>query len=231
MKSICTAIILLILFAGTSVFAQYPMQSMNTLERFLTRSGDYVENLEAGETIKGSPYTNDAFSMGQVSLDGIWYDSVNMRYNAYDSEFEVKMEDGMYAIRSDVQAVDTVRYNDELFVRKNLNPAGNVRLDFMVLLAEGSNFSLCKQYVIRFNMAEPAGGYSDAKPAEYKSNPPRYYIFKGNDIHEIKGNASLAEAFSTDTKSIRSYLKKNKYKLNREEDLVETVVYFSSSVN
>ena len=50
---------------------------------------------------------------------------------------------------------------------------------------------------------------------------------KDNEHWIVKGSNSLAEIFQVDAKVVKSYLKDNKYKLSREEDLREAFLYLT----
>ena len=69
----------------------------------------------------------------------------------------------------------------------------------------------------------------EAAPSEYKTQEPVYYVYRGNEHWTVKGSKTLTEIFQIDVKVVKSYLKDNKYKLSREEHLLEAVLYFSSS--
>ena len=58
---------------------------------------------------------------------------------------------------------------------------------------------------------------------------PVFYVFRGNEHWTVKGSKSLAEIFQIDVKTVKNYLKDHKYKLSREDDLMEAVQYFANS--
>jgi hypothetical protein len=58
---------------------------------------------------------------------------------------------------------------------------------------------------------------------------PEYYVFRDNEHWTVKGSKTLSEIFQIDPKVVKDYLKDNNYKLSKEEDLLEAVLYFSGT--
>ena len=121
-------------------------------------------------------------------------------------------------------------YRKEVFVKKYLTVGKDKLMVYLSLQGQQNGFALYKQYRIRLTEAvTDTDLYHEAKPAEYKTQTPVYYVFRGNEHWTVKGSKTLAEIFQIDAKVVKSYLKDNKYKLSREEHLLEAVLYFSSS--
>jgi hypothetical protein len=175
----------------------------------------------------GSPYLEDTFKKGDVRMDGDWYREADLRFDSFEGVFEVKLEEGIFVINPSVDGVDSIVYNKELFVSRNLNPEDPQRRRFLVALYRGDNLTLYKRYITRMNNPVKSDGYNEAKPAEYKPNPPVYIVFKDKTPLEVKGTGSIADIFEADRKTVRRFTRQNKYKLKNEKDLVEIVKHFS----
>jgi len=210
-----------------NLVAQLPLSTMQSLDGYVNRSGKYLMQLGDDETVEGSPYLEDEFKKGDLKLGGDWYRDVDMRYDAYNGVFEVQLEEGVFVIRPDANGADSVLYNDEVFVMKDMHPGKAIQLQYMSLLYRDADVALVKKYRVRINNAKPSDGYSDEQPAEFRNNPPVYYVFSDNKPAEIKGRGSLADIFGVENSQVRKFLRKHKYKLNDEDDLVKVVEHFS----
>lgn len=231
MKHLILIIYLAAGIAGTAVNAQNPLSTLRELEGFRSRSGKYLMQIGEDDRIEGTPYLKDAFLPGSLLVNGRWYDSVNLRYNAFQKTFEVKINEGIFVIDTEKAVADTIMYNDETYVPKNIGKGRSIRLEYMGLIAEGEGFSLCKRYSVRMSNPVPADGYREAKPAEYKPNPPAYYLFKNGSAREIKGRKSIRELFGVTRRDLRRYLRKHDYSLRDEEDLQSVILHYTSQTH
>ena len=167
-----------------------------------------------------------------IYWNGMWNKGIDLRYNIYHGNFEAKLESGIIVIDPIKNAIDTLKYREEVFVKKYLKVDKDLLVVYLSLLGRQNGYALYKQYRIKLTEAiTDTDLYNTAKPAEYKTQTPVYYVFKGNEHWIVKGSKTLAEIFQIDAKTVKSYLKDNKYKLSREEHLLEVVQYFSSSFN
>ncbi len=209
--------------------AQNPVTSTHNLTHDLITSGDYFSWSGGDNNIKGSPYLTEEFLSGMIYWNRMWNEGIDLRYNIYQGKFEVKLETGTIQIDPLRNNIDTLKYREEVFVKKYLEAGNDKLVVYLSLLGQQNGYALYKQYRIKLTEAvTDTDLYNKAKPAEYKTLTPVYYVFRGNEHWSVKGNKTLAEIFQIDTKVVKSYLKDNKYNLSREEDLLETVLYFSS---
>lgn len=231
MKKNIILLFALTFLAGPGLLAQIlPTSTMMSLEGYVNRSGKYLMQIGDDSEVLGSPYLSDTFSTGYIHIDGDWYKGADLRYDAYSAVFEVRLSDGIFAINPENIEADSIIYNDEIFVLKDILPGDMLRLQYVALLYSADSYELCKKYRTRLNNAVPTDGYSEAKPAEYRPNPPEYILFKDQVPTEVKGVGSLADVFGVQRKEIRRYLKQNRFSLNEEEDLIKVVQYFAFQV-
>ena len=228
MKQLILIIYLAAGIAGAAATAQSPLSTLRELEGFRSRSGKYLMQIGEDDRIEGTPYLKDAFLPGSLLINGSWYDSVNLRYNAFRKAFEVKIDEGIFVIDPEKAVADTIIYNGETYVPKNLGKDGSVRLEYLGLIAEREGLSLCKRHSVRMDNPVPADGYREAKPAEYKPNPPAYYLLKNGSAREIKGRNSIRELFGVKRRDLRRYLRKHDYSLRDEEDLQSVILHYAS---
>ncbi len=160
----------------------------------------------------------------------MWNEGIDLKYNIYQGNFEAKLESGIIVIDPIKNNIDTLKYREEVFVKKYLKVDQDLLVVYLSLLGQQNGYTLYKQYKIMLTEAiTDTDLYHKAKPAEYKTQTAVYYVFRGNEHWTVKGSKTLAEIFQIDAKVVKSYLKDNKYKLSNEEHLLEAVLYFSSS--
>lgn len=228
MKTLIIIPILTLFCLGT--LAQNPITSTQAVERNMKASGEFYSWSAGSGKINGSPYITEEFHPGMIHWNNKWNEGIKLRYNIYQGTFEAKLESGTIVIDPLKNKIDSVKYRDEVFVKKYFSVGNEKFVTYLSLLGEKNNYALYKQYRIKLTEeVTDTDLYHEAKPAEYKKMEPVYYVFRGNEHWTAKGNKSLAEIFQIDAKAIKSYLKDNKYKLSREKDLLETVLFFSGS--
>lgn len=220
--------ILVLTFFCLETRAQDPVTPTQAVEMNLKASGEYYGWNTGNSKIKGSPYLTEEFLPGVIHWNGVWTEGIAIRYNIYQGRFEAEMESGTIVIDPFQNNIDTLKYRDEVFVKKYLSEDDKLLLVYLSLLGQQNEFALYKQYRIKLTEAvTDTDLYNKAKPAEYKREAPEYYVFQGNEHWNIKGSKSLAEMFQVDAKVVKNYLKDNKYKLSREEHLLEAFLYLS----
>jgi len=219
-------------FFCLSAMAQNPITSTQAIERNMKASGEFYSWSAGNSKINGSPYITEEFQPGMIHWNRKWNEGINLRYNIYQGTFEAKLESGTIVIDPLKNKIDTVKYRDEVFVKKYRIEGEKTIVAYLALLGEKNGYALYKQYRIKITEAvTDTDLYNEAKPAEYKKLDPVFYVFRANEHWTANGSKSLAEIFQIDTKVVKKYLKDNKYRLSREEDLLEAVLHFSGSFN
>ncbi|MEA3463045.1 MAG: hypothetical protein U9R49_14260 [Bacteroidota bacterium] len=230
MKTLLGILYLALFCVGT--MAQNPVTTAQDLKQNLVASGEYITWSAGHSEIKGSPYLTEEFLPGMIHWNGMWNEGFDIRYNIYQGTFEAKLERGIIAIDPIKNNIDTINYREEVFVKKYLEEGKDKLVVYLSLLGQQNGFALYKQYRITLTEAvTDTDLYHKAKPAEYKTQNPVYYVFRDNEHWTVKGSKTLAEIFQIDPKVVKRYLKDNKYKLSQEEDLLEAVLYFSSLIS
>jgi len=225
---------------GTVTMGRNPVAANLALEQYLKTSFEGSKPAKGTGYIKGSPYLSEEFASGMIYWNGMWHEGFDLRYNALLSTFETRLESGIITIDPLKNSMDTIKYRDEVFVKKYLKAGKDLQVVYLSLLEQQNGYVLYKHYIN--SLSEPVTDtYIDTdtdvdkelfhkdRPAEYQMEAPLYYVFRGNEYWTVKGSKSLAEIYNIDTKVVRNYLKNHKYKLSREEDLKESLLYFSST--
>jgi hypothetical protein len=118
-KTLPVILILALFCVGT--MAQNPVTNTQSLKQNLIASGDYFSWSSRNNEISGSPYLTEEFRSGMIHWNRMWYEGIDLRYNIYQSNFEARLENGIIVIDPIKNNMDTLKYNEEVFVKKFLN--------------------------------------------------------------------------------------------------------------
>jgi hypothetical protein len=111
--------ILYLTLYGVGTMAQNPVTSNQALEMNLKSSGEYYSWSEGQSKVKGSPYLTEDFHSGMIYWNGMWNKGIDLRYNIDQCQFEARLESGIIVIDPIKNAIDTIKYREEVFVKKS----------------------------------------------------------------------------------------------------------------
>lgn len=181
----------------------------------------------------GTPYLDENFFPAKISIDNSKVYSV--RYNAYSDEFEVKMaQDNIQTLNKAVENITiTMVKSKELYGALNYTDSktGLSRGYFVFLTPDNENAKLYTKRTKRFIEAKPAQtGYDVDKPAEFKDAKETYYISIGDGYaQEIpRKKKEISKIWPEKSKEINGFVKSNKIKTSRTEDLIKLVNYINT---
>lgn len=186
----------------------------------------YTVNIGKKSDVQGSKYINENYILAKID------DSVKdfpLRYNAFDNEFEYR-ENISNTIKLDKIYNKIVFVTGQTFI---LTPykdlSGNIKQEYIELIQASGN-TLYKSNRIKFIEAkEPVNGYDTAKPAKYVISEPSYIIKYKDQYFEIsKKVKDLETMFPEKATDLKSFIKTNKIKLDKEESLIKLAQYLNS---
>ena len=181
----------------------------------------------------GSPYLNEKFSPATISA--IPNKIVKARYNAYDDEIEIKIDDdNIQNFNKNIKNVVITFLTDETVFTplKYIDPIDGLQTGYFVCLnVNNTNVKLYSKKEVRYVKAKPAvSGYDKDKPAEFKSKNDTYYV-SINDAYarELPSKKKeLVKIFPENSNVILKYIKDNKIKTSRKADLIKLIDYINS---
>jgi uncharacterized protein with FMN-binding domain len=177
----------------------------------------------------GSPYIEDVFL--SLKIDTYTDMIYTGRYNAYNDEMEVKIENGKI-VALDNKNEYTVTFTNKNKIYKTYNyttKKGVAKRGFLVVVKETEKYSLLKREHIKYQEGKQAtSSYQKDKPASFKRESDTYFLKLGNKIMFLpQKKKSFLKAFPKKSSDLKSYIKKNKINLKKEEDLKKIVKYLS----
>ncbi|SDR67191.1 hypothetical protein SAMN04515667_0186 [Formosa sp. Hel1_31_208] len=182
---------------------------------------------------KGSPYLVEDFSPAKISIgNNMIY---NVRYNAFNDEFEVKIdEDNIQSLNKDVDKLTITMINgNETFGAINYTDekTGLNRGYFLFLTPENNTSKLYIKKAKKYIEAKPAvTGYDKDKPAEFRNVNDTYFISVNNGyaMELPRKKKELANLVPGKSKEILNFIKTNKIKTSNQQDLIKLVNFMNT---
>ena len=175
------------------------------------------------ENVKGSPYLNNEFIDGELYLKDKTAYKLPLRYNIYTNNIEYKKNDVIYDIANPTD-IDRIKLDKSVFVYLPFIGKGG----YFELLDSGK-CCLVIQYIVDYQEPEPPKPYVDSKPAQFsRGNDRLYMVVNGTQTFEIKNFKDVYKALQDQSKRIEDFVKSEKIKNTKKDNLVKIVKYYNS---
>ncbi|MEO8933709.1 MAG: hypothetical protein ABI295_05330 [Xanthomarina sp.] len=183
------------------------------------------------ETYKGSPYIMEEFTL--MKLSKIEGETFKARYNAVNDAMEVIGEDGKYynIVRDPNLDITFIVSNKKYRIfntEENTDKTG-----YFVVLNDGELKLLKKETIKFYDEILANTSYDKAEPAKFKREKDEFYFQKNDktlvEIPKNKNNfTSLLSLDSDKNSKVLSYIKKQRIRLNDEQDLKNLFIFINS---
>lgn len=164
---------------------------------------------EEDNTYKGSPYLNDNFLPGSITLEGKEPVEVLLRYNVLNEEMEIKVDPAkpdifrlnrnqsiLYDIPPFQYSLQSIRYNGK-------EVKGYFGKGF-----QGKKVSLLVKPTVEYTEAEKAKGYGSDVPASIKIKQEYYIVSADGRVENVRlKEKDIKKLFDSD--QVKDYFKKN----------------------
>ena len=193
-----------------------------------------VSPVVINETVEGSPYINEKFLPATISASegDVFY----VRYNAMNDEFEVKGDNNKaYALnryRRDI-VVEILPLKKIYQVIGYYDEDQNENFGYFLYLSNPNAKTVLfkKEKIIFIDEQKSTTGYDNNKPAKYKRINDKFFIkLKDKKILSELPNKrkNLAKLFPEHEDAVIKYIKQNRIKTSKEEDLIQLVNYINT---
>jgi hypothetical protein len=201
---------------------------------FATEAGFAPKNLSnVIEDAVGSPYIEEEFL--PVKIKSVGDKIYSGRYNAYLNEMEIIPGAGQSPIALDFSNNDyEVHFLNLNKTYKTFNfesSRGVTKRGFLVIVSEQNDVMLLKEEIVKYYEKQAASSsYDQDKPAKFRREDDNYYIKlkSGRVVYLPSKDKDIAKAFPEHSKEIMAFVKKNKLKTKKEEDLIKVANYIGS---
>lgn len=201
---------------------------------FASEVGFSPKNISrAMPNVMGSPYINEDYQ--QVRINGAENKIYSGRYNAYINEMEILVAAGRDPIALDISNnAYEVFFINENKLYKTFNYESNrgiTKRGFLVVMSEENDVVVLKEEIVKYyDKVAASSSYDQDKPAKFRKEDDNYYIQlkSGRIVYLPSKEKDIAKTFPEYSKEIMAFVKKNKLKTKKEEDLVKLANYIGS---
>jgi len=175
------------------------------------------------DEISGSPYLTKDFSLAKV---GDNYEKAPVRYNSYRDDIEFQKDGKTLVLPKEAQLSRI-----EIFSPKQTLVLLETHDDldgYFFELVNGKN-SLYKKVKTKFiDVVPAANSFTTEKPANFRTQEPVYYIkTEKGFIKKPKNVSDITDQLADKKSAIESFVKSNKIKFSKEEDLIKLVNFLN----
>ncbi len=220
-------LLFLLHFVSVNLFSQD--QTYDLLRVFedynLSKIGQSGYNFE----YEGTPYLFDEeLKTIIVMSNDVIQEGVPLRYNAYDDRVEMKVKDQYYILEP--RYLIEANIDGHVFVhRMYAKGESNIKSSYFERLNENDKCTLYMNHNVEFIDAKKPGAYADPKPAMFVKRLADFYISTDDGLLQKVGNKKdFLELIPDQQEEVAVYIKKNKIKFKKSEDLLELVNYYNS---
>ena len=182
------------------------------------------------DDIAGTIYLDPEFQLGTLYYDGEAFKKLDLRYDAYNDEFEVKDSGSS----STVQAL--VKYSklscsldgDTFKFTKFINKEEVEQEGYLVLVFEGDKYTLFERRIKRFIEGKPAKtSLGTSFPHRFVGDVEFYFAPTGGvPKHLKKKRSEISMALgAAQAGEVKNYIKANRIDLDSREDLVRLFAF------
>jgi len=217
-----TITLLMLLISGAG-FSQQVLIENDDLNTSIVKSFD-----SRPKNLVGTSYLDEIYRQAVYTLDDKIY---RMRYDAYADEMEVQINDSPHYVTKVLGATVTFIEASKMYKVCTYSDKKMKRTGFFVMLAKGSEISLLLKEKIKFYKEVPQNlGFVEYQPPALKKVKDEIFIgFKNNSTMPMpKKKKDILKLFSSKSKQVDNFVKKNKLSFKTQEDLVEIFGFYNS---
>lgn len=188
----------------------------------------FIKNINSGRAteykdIVGSPYLNRDFTEGIFYFKDSTAYKIPIRYNIYSDEMEYQIKGINYAI-NDPKSLNRILLGASYFIFLD----SNTERGYYEVLETGK-YTLLQKRKVNFRPEEgPKPIEGTIKPASFVKHPDIFFILnKDSQLKKISNLKSLINYMDDHKLKIESFVKKEKIKKAKKENLIKIVKYYN----
>lgn len=220
---------LILLFITTFSYTQ--SQDLKNTQTLVKRG--LISTFDEGDrSVQGSPYLYDEYFPAITSYDN---KTLRVKYNMVTDEMEVETNEmEVYALNKNIANLRIKFLKDKTTYQAfdYINDDGIATKGYFVLLSDlDFEIKLLMKQSKKFVDRKPAkSSYQTAELAHYKRERDELYIKIGqqNAIELPSNKKDIATLFPDSEKEVLAFIKKNKIKTRKEEDLIKLVEFLNT---
>jgi hypothetical protein len=218
-----------------STFGQDNLYFNRSLQDFASKmqlsgsEGGYRMSGGSKSTVEGSEYLNEKFVKGEIfTSDSERFTDIPMRFNAYHDEVEVLMPDTTIWTLTNKSNIIKIHLNSSVLVYTGfISDEGN-KSGYLSLIYSGKNLLYRRDYKV-FMEGVPSNGIINEIPSKIVDRQKEFFIKTDAGLPRFfKTYKGLSEISGTQSSEIKSFIKKNKINLKKEDDLIKLMTYIDT---
>ncbi len=192
----------------------------------------YVQNTVTGSNrlptnVIGSPYLNEEFVIGTVSIKDSESYQTYLRYNAFNDELEMRNGNTTNAVMK--RDYISVSLGGDVFSVHAYAYDGGIKNGYFNALNEGNAVLLRRREVILQAGQAATSSYSKDTPPRFELQEYYYISINKETAQPVKLNKKgITEVLSDQNADIAAYIKKNKLKLKSEAEVLKLLEHYNS---
>lgn len=174
--------------------------------------------------VEGSPYLQPDWMRGTVKAkhNGKTYQLAKMKYDAYKDEVEYEENQKLYRFSKEITEFSTP---SGLFRNGFSSIESFTPQSFYEVLHDG-NLKLLKKHFIRIVTEKP---YNSATETKRFTKEETLFLWKDNKMYRLKKDKkAILELLGSKQPEIEAFIKEQKLKLSKEEDILKVVEKFET---
>lgn len=186
------------------------------------------------EDVEGSPYLNDNFVIGEVSINNKLEGMYPLRLNVYNDIFEIKMDESKINELRQLHYVEINLQNKIYRLVSYFNDNKVIARGYFEVLEEGKNVMLLKKNnkIFEAGVKAKTSFHIDKKP-QIKDEVSYYLNFTNNSNVPVKlaklSSKAVLQSFPEDKyQTLKSFIEVEKFNLKEIEELIQVVRYYNT---
>ncbi|QCW98896.1 hypothetical protein FGM00_01700 [Aggregatimonas sangjinii] len=218
----------LLLFISTSIAAQINKGAFDDYIYFIN------QNRPTYEGVEGTPYLSESFTPAMIDN---FKDVVYIKFNAFADNIEFKKPDDDVAILSmekDYRFKLLDGQNTQYEIHDYINAKGATKRTFFKKIGGGEDFTLFLKHNVKYTPKKMAtSGFEQNQPAKFTKIRDTYYIGQPKEDYTNlvaipSRKKEISTFFDKKSKTMLQFIKKEKLKLDNEDDLVKIFKFYWS---
>jgi len=226
-KYISSIIVLSFLLFSQMLLGQVPYPVTQTPNPFPT---DYnmdkkysVEKTEDYKDIEGTPYLNKEFQSGLFYLKDSKTIKLPIRYNIYRDEMEYQIDGVSYVVGSPEILEKVLVGSSEFMYFPKISKGGYFEV------FESGKCTLIQKKIVEYKPSEGSKPIIGLLPAKFVRKADVFYlVINQTQTFKISNIGSVIKALPDQNIKIKSFIKLEKIKNIKKENLIEIVKYYNS---
>ena len=189
-----------------------------------------VQRVSAFDDYDGTIYERPSYKVGQVTDEMSGNYTAELRYNIYTDAIEYKSDSDVYELYK--RKTLNVRIEDDYFYYCEFKTDRGLKRDGYYILVElHDRYRIYKKYELIIKEPQKNTMTQLSEPGSIKQTTTYYIEERGTIVELPMKKKELLSVFRDKENELEEYMKKEKIRLKKEEDLIRLVARYNAIKN